>query len=220
MSQNDPIPTAFLNAGEAVCLLAYGVASENGGEEWRDAELAKDRRRQDAIEQEESDRFFWAKKMLERAVQTGEIHVHGRRSSYSEPEPVPEIDFVTRQIDVIGEDGGDLVGALENSDGSFGLSQRVVNDHQTRWKGLLFKRAEIEELRTAYRFAYPTVAGTTTALIYEGWTDKAIALRSQGATWKEAAIKIAKAHEREVDPAYVERQVRNVRKTRAGKAVK
>ncbi len=28
MPQNDPIPIAFLGAGEAVCLLAYGLASE------------------------------------------------------------------------------------------------------------------------------------------------------------------------------------------------
>ena len=77
MSLNDSIPAAFLSAWEAVCLLAYGLASENGGEEWREAEIAKDQRERSIIEQEELDRFSWAKRMIERAGQAGEILTHG-----------------------------------------------------------------------------------------------------------------------------------------------
>lgn len=149
MPQNDSIPAALLNAREAVSLLAYGFASENGGEEWREAETARDQRERGIIEQEELNRFSWAKKMIGRAGQAGKIHVHGRRSSHSELRPVPEVDFINRGIDVLEQDGGSLAGVIEDEDG-LDLTQLAADYGRAQWMGLRFMRAEIEEMRRKY----------------------------------------------------------------------
>lgn len=213
MPQNDFISAAFLNAWEAVCLLAYGLASENGGEDWREAEIAKGRREEDIIVQEELDRFSWAKRTIERAGQAEKIHAHGRRSSHSEIQPVPEVDFIDRHIDVFGENGGSLAGAIEDDDGSLDLTQLAADHDRAQWVGLRFKRAEIEKLRTAYRFVDPAATPPeTTAERNQKWATRAKLMHDRGMTWKAAGEAIGTSDT--ADGGYVAWVVRRVRKRR------
>ena len=117
-------------------------------------------------------------------------------------------------IDVFGEGGGSLAHALEDDDGSLDLSH-----DQAQWGWLLFDRAEIEELRTAYRFVDPKAVPTlTTAQRNKDWADRAEIMHDRGMTWKAAAEAIGTTDNADADyVAWVVRKMRNAPKRGSGK---
>ena len=202
MAKTEIYPSTHLNLWEAICWLAYGIASENGGGDWREAKIADDRRASDEIIQEEVTRFFWATKMLEQAAKAGKIQVLGHRKHHAELLPIPPTDFIHSGFDPVGKTGG----CLNPAEATVDYDRRV-------WMGLQFRRTEIEEMRTVCRFTDPAATTAETKKIYENWTDRAVALRRKdGKTWEAAAHEIATSDG--VDSHYVARQVRMIRAER------
>lgn len=200
MSKTETFPSTYLNLWEAINLLAYGIASETGGSEWREAKLADGHRAQSGIKQEEMARFVWAVKILGQLGEREKIHVLGHRKHHTELLPIPARDFINAGFDLVS-------GFLNPTKFTVDYDRRV-------WMGLQFKRDEIEAMRSVCRFVDPEAPlSVTAAQKYENWADRAEALRKQGSKWREAAETIAKS-DGGADPLYVERQVRRVRSAR------
>ena len=217
MPQTENSPPTHLNLAEAICLLAYGIASENGGNEWRETALTaaevmskdsrkddeKDRRARDKIQNEETERFFWSIGMLQKMAEAEMIQVLGQRQHHAERHPIPSMDFIHGRLDPVGKTGG----CLNPAEFTVDYDRRI-------WVGLQFKRAEIEKARDAHHYVDPAATPPATAMQkYENWADRALVLHdNEDKSWGEAANIIATSDK--ADSTYVERQVRMVRKTR------
>lgn len=224
MTKTESFPSTHLNLWEAICLLAYGIASENGGSDWREAELAgagvmsedsrkddeKDRHTRDKIQNEETNRFFWAVETLERAAEAEEIQVLGHREHHAELPLIPSKDFINGSLDPIGKTGG----CLNPAEGTVDYDRRV-------WMGLQFKRAEIEGLRAIHHYVDPVASPpVTTAQRNEDWADRAKIMHDQGMTWKAAGTAIGTSDKADGDyVAWVVRKILNAPKRESGKTI-
>ncbi len=145
MSNSERFPSSYLNVWESANLLAFGVAAEDAGQQWRENEFKKaglDPKKvtpeeRGPIEEDESYRFVSAIKCLMTNAEAGPLQVYGRRKRHSTLEPIPKLFWANGEIDVLGDDGG---GAHPKD--------FLTHDYQdNEWVGLRYLRSEIEDLR-------------------------------------------------------------------------
>jgi hypothetical protein len=136
MSGTNKFPSPYLNVWEAANLLAFGIATENGGSAWRAAEIEKGQRPANEIEREETDRFSASVNDLWGAARAGACKTLGRRKHQTMLEEIPQLFWENGGIDVLGDDGG----------GAHPTDMFAHDSMKHDWIGLRYLRSEIEGL--------------------------------------------------------------------------
>ena len=146
MSDSERFPSSYLDTWEAANLVAFGIAAEDGSQQWRENEykeagLDPDKvtpEERASIEADETYRFSSAIMCLMAKAGAGSLRIYGRRRHHSTVEPIPKIFWANGEIDPLGDDGG---GAHPKFD--WEASDSETNE----WVGLRYLRSEIEGLR-------------------------------------------------------------------------